>query len=136
MMMMAVLLMLISGCGGHGTKLEFNGGELFYTDAVTEDEANKLGKYLVSSDFFDGNKKSVQLDKSDGRYLFRLVVKEGYDKNDEYKVLAKLMAYQLSANVFDGKPVDIHLCDNQLKTLSVVEYTPLEQKAEKAKKSE
>ena len=63
------------GCNSLGTKLEFNGGELYYTKNVNEAEARKLGEYLVNEKFFDGAKKTIQLDKSGDTYLFRAVVK-------------------------------------------------------------
>jgi hypothetical protein len=36
-----------------GTKLMFNGGELYYTSSITRQEAEKLGEYLVRAQFFE-----------------------------------------------------------------------------------
>ncbi len=111
---------LISGCD-YGTKLEFNGGELYYTDNVDEAMAKRLGKYLVKEKFFDGKEKSVQLDKQDGVLQFRMVVVEDYkDRKDFMPILFRVMATQISRDVFDGQPLEVHLCDNRLKTLDVV----------------
>ena len=46
-------------CKGSGTKIEFNGGDLFYTENVTETEAKKLGNYLVEQGFYYGKSKSI-----------------------------------------------------------------------------
>ena len=57
----------------YGTLIEFNGTELYYTENVTEDVAIRLGDYLVDEEFADGSEKTVQLDKRDGTYQFRLI---------------------------------------------------------------
>jgi hypothetical protein len=112
----------ISGCGSnYGTKLTFKNGELYYTSGVTKDEADKLGNFLVKSGFFDGEKKSVQLNKEDGTYQVRLVIKPGFENNAPYIEQCKQAAKEVSQNVFQGAPVVIHLCDDQLKTLKVVQ---------------
>lgn len=142
MTMLAGLLLsvaLISGCG-YGKKLEFNGGELYYTDNVNEESATRLGNYLVEKKFFDGKKKSVQLDKQDGVIQFRMVVIEDYKSRKEFSpVIFQVMALQLSESVFDGQPVEVHLCDNKLKTLEVVkqlEIKKVNKPAKSADKSE
>ena len=38
-----------------GKRLEYKGSELFYTSAVGENEANKLGDYLLENGFFQEN---------------------------------------------------------------------------------
>lgn len=119
LLMSAFLLMLIA-CTNYGTKLEFNGVELYYTSDVEEAEAKALGEYLVDSGFADGNEKSVQLNKEGSTYEFRMVVKEGMEKDEEYIEIAKVFAAELSETLFDGEQVDIHLCDDKLKTLRVV----------------
>lgn len=111
----------LSGCGqNYGTMMEFNGGELYYTSNVSQVEASRLGSYLVSSQFFDGTRKTVQLDNNAGTYEFRMVVKKGIESDQEFLQLFKLFAAELSRDVFGGSQVDIHLCDERLETLRVV----------------
>lgn len=116
--------MILSGCGTNfGTKLSFGGNnELYYTDNVTLDEAQSLGDYLVEADFFadDSNSRSVQLNKSGSTYEFRMVVKEGLEKDQDTIDLMKEFAVEVSNNVFDGETTDIHICDDTFKTLRVV----------------
>lgn len=108
------------GCSSKGTKLEYNGSELYYTKNVTEAEAKKLGDFLVKGEFFGDNKGTVQLDKSGETYQFRIVVREGLDKDEKYLAVVPSFANELSKNVFNGSKVEIHLCDSQLTTLRVV----------------
>lgn len=124
---MAAVLLGVSalGCGqGLGSRLEFNGGELYYTSQVTKQEAQKLGECLVEQDFFDGKEKSVQLDKEGETYVFRAVVKkelqENIANNATLDPVFKFIALGMSVNVFGGSPVEIHLCDGSFKTLRVI----------------
>lgn len=121
MMAVAILLMVGLACStGYGTKLEFNGGELYYTDNVTEAEAKKLGTYLVEQEFFDGVPKTVQLDKSGSTYQFRMVVLPEKRNDEAIMEALKTSATQISDDVFNNATVEVHVCDDQLKTLKVV----------------
>jgi len=104
----------------YGTELTFNGGQLFYTNSMTEAEATRLGQYLVDNGFFDGNPKTVQINKSGNTYEFRMVVKKGIEQDESMIQAAKIFAAELSENVFNGAPVDIHFCDERLKTIRVI----------------
>src|SRR2546428_748238 len=50
-----IVIVLIREALGHGERLAFNGGEVFYTSGVTKDEATRLGTYLVREGYFDGD---------------------------------------------------------------------------------
>jgi hypothetical protein len=112
--------MILLGCSGHGTMLKFNGGELYYTSAVSKEQADKLGNFLVKGKFFDGNRKTVQLTKSGDTYQFRMVLKKDVDLNDRVINPLKQLAQELSRDIFDSSPVEIHLCDEHLKTIRVI----------------
>lgn len=114
-------LIFLGGCGSeYGTKMEFNGGELYHTSSISTEEATRLGEYLVAEEFFDGNEKTVQLDKSGSTYEFRMVVKEGLDQDEDYVANVKYFAAELSEEVFNGDQIDIHLCDEFLSTIRVI----------------
>ena len=116
-----LLGLLVAGCGNDwGKKMTIKGTDLYYTSAVTEAEAKKLGDYLVAENFANGQPKSVQLNKQGKTYEFRMVIKKGLDQDPDYIDAAKIMAADMSAKVFGGAPVDVHLCDEHLKTLRVV----------------
>jgi hypothetical protein len=115
---------LITSCTGYGDKLEFDKTEVYYTNGVTKVEAQNLGKYLISSGFSDGNAKSVQLsrNKENNRYQFRMVTNEKAQKDSTYDFIFQLMAGQISDSVFNGKPVDFHICDNTFKTVKEIKF--------------
>ncbi len=116
-------LVTLTGCQSFGKKLEFNKGELYYTDSVTEAEANKLGEYLVKGEFFDGKEKTVQVNKEGGTYQFRMVVGENFRNDQDFLDNAKTFCSELSINVFGNAPVEVHVCDERLNTLKVVKAT-------------
>ena len=114
-----LLFLSLSACNNLGDKKTYNGVELYHTKSVTDDQANKLGNYLVSSQFADGNAKTVQLTKSGEIYQFNFVVKDGADKDPAIIKNTKLFASILSSQVFDGAKVEIHMCDEYMKTLKI-----------------
>lgn len=103
-----------------GTKLTFNGAELYYTSNVTEADAKKLGQYFVRAGIFDEKQRVAQLSKSGSSWEFRMVVREEQVRNEELLVLCGQLTGMLSKDVFDGAPVDLLLCNADLKTLRVV----------------
>jgi hypothetical protein len=115
----AGLFLAVSSCNNYGTEKIYNGVELYHTQNITDAEAGKLGDYLVSSKFADGTTKTVQITKQGNTYQFRFVLKDGADKDPSLPKTLKYMASILSARVFNGQPVEVHMCDDQLKTLKV-----------------
>ena len=115
----AILLFVGLACNQYGTKLEFNGGELYYTTNVTEAETKKLGEFLVKEGFFDGVKKTVQLDKSGSTYQFRMVVQKEKQNDPGTLEVMKTFAKEVSAGVFNNAPTELHVCDDSLKTLHI-----------------
>lgn len=124
-LLLAFFLTALISCSNYGSKLTFNNGELYYTNNVTEAEANRLGEFLVQDGFFSGNTISVQLDKSGDTYLFRMVSQEGVENDPTYLALAEAYTGTLSEKIFNGSPVDFHFCDTSLKTKKEVKYKPL-----------
>ncbi|MBP1924788.1 hypothetical protein J2Z76_000641 [Sedimentibacter acidaminivorans] len=121
-----IFSVILSGCSGedYGTELTFaENNELYYTENITVEEAKALGDYLVKEEFFtnDGNGISLQLNKTVDIYEFRMVVNEGTEKDQDTIDSMKIFAYELSQDVFNGESLNIHLCDDTLKTLKVVE---------------
>lgn len=104
----------------YGKENDYNGVQLFHTNTVTDDEAEELGRYLVESEFADGQPKTVQINRSGNTYEFRMVVKKGIEQDQEFVNVAKMMAAELSEKVFNGNQVDIHFCDENLETLRVI----------------
>ena len=116
------LVIIMIACNSYGTKKVFDGTEIYYKSPITESQVEDLGKYLIEEEFTDGQEKTIQMVKEGKTYVFRMVVKKGVEKDDEYIDMFKLLTVDLSAKVFDGEDVDIHLCDETLTTLRVVPF--------------
>lgn len=105
---------------GHGELLTVNGGELYYTTAVTRAEAERLEEYLVRVGHFDGARKRVQLTREGSVYQVRYVVKPGSESDAGLIAAFQFAAQEMTREVFEGGYVEIHLCDQSLQTLRVV----------------
>lgn len=110
------------------TKLSFNGGELLYTDLVTEAQAKDLGNYLVKEGFYDGRKKTTQLDKQGNVFHFAMILNDTLINSAEYTAMGQLSCDELSQKVFHGSPVEVDFCDDQMnvkKNLKAIPAKPL-----------
>ena len=133
LILLAVVL-LAAGCSSRtprrwGKVLKYKGGSLFYTSRVTEEEARRLGDYLLKVGFFKDDEPCIsQLTKEGGVYQFRMVVdKEVIEKKPAPETMgpvevAGLLAQYMSERLFNGAKVEWHLCDDKLKTLRVGSY--------------
>jgi hypothetical protein len=117
--LLALYITLLVGCNSNGEEKTFNGVQLFYTSVITEAEADRLGAFLIDSEFANGEDKTVQITKSGNTYAFRMVVKKGVENDHEYAQIFKQVAAEISKNVFNNAPVDLHACDKYLNTLRV-----------------
>jgi hypothetical protein len=115
------LMVPVTGCNRHGKKVKENGCEVHYKKPVKKSRAKKVLKFLNETKFCNGDRKSLQIRKEGEGFEFRMVVKKGKEKDAKILQVMATYAAQLSASVFDGKRVEIHLCDKRLKTLKVVE---------------
>ena len=105
----------------YGNEIKFsNGGQLFYKNSVEKADAERLAEYLKKSGWDTGNAKTVQLNKNGDTFEFRMVIKKGIDHDEQYLANAKVMAIELSQNVFNGSKAEIHMCDEKLETIRVV----------------
>lgn len=120
---------LFMACSNHGTKVAIKGtkGEVLYKgDGVSEADAKKLGEFLKEEEYFnDKTDKSVQLRKAKNgdEYDVHFVVDEKKIKETpgiENSFL--LMGIAISASVFDGKPVNVYLADENLKDFTTLSF--------------
>jgi hypothetical protein len=116
-------LVLLTGATNYGILLEVNHGELYYTAAVSQEDAKRLGAFLVQEKIFDGRPISMQLTKKGETAQLCFPVKPGFEKDAAYVASVHDLGVQISQQVFQGAPVEVHLCDNELKTLRVVPAT-------------
>jgi hypothetical protein len=113
-------LILLTGATNYGALLEVNHAKLYYTRAVSQEDAKALGALLVEAKIFDGRHISIQPTKEGQTAQVRFPVKPGFDKDEAYIASIRALGYQISQKVFHGAPVEIDLCDQNLKTLRAV----------------
>ncbi len=115
---MAIVALFLSACNDYGTKKTFGKGELYYTEKVTETEADSVGVFLEEMGYLGDDKEtSIQVDRVGETYKIRLVVQEQYqEKDSSLDISFKALAFMASHQVFDGKTVEIDLCDATLET--------------------
>ena len=118
LLLLAITATFLAACNNYGKKKTFGKGELYYTESVTNDEAEKAGALLKKMGYLnDDRETSVQIDKADSIYKIRFVVDEEFQETDTtLDFTFKTLGFLASATVFNGKPVEIDLCDNRLTT--------------------
>jgi len=95
--------------------------QLLYTKNITESEAQKLADYLIESEFADDeNEKTIELDKENDNYIFKMAVYKGAENNEANITLLGMFAKELSENVFDNTPVKLHMCDDTMSTIKII----------------
>jgi hypothetical protein len=95
--------------------------EIFYNgQSVTAEDAESLGSYLQQIGFIDESAKSIALDKSGSIWQFRMVVQQGYLDEPDYEEVFQIFANDLSVDLFNGEPLEFHLCDELFVTLKVI----------------
>jgi hypothetical protein len=114
--------LLLTGCSNYGTKLDFEGDELYYKEPVTEEVATNVAQFLKDYQYFTGQGFSVQVLNENG-YRIRFVTKEGVENDEEVTGGFKFLLIDLCNSALKGEPADIDLCDEQLKTKSSITYT-------------
>ena len=94
--------------------------EVRYTAAITEEEAQRLADYLIKEEFADNETpKTVLLDKDGEVYQFKMVVGDT-NVTEETTILLKEFGVSLSNDVFNNSKVEMHACDDNLKSVKVV----------------
>jgi hypothetical protein len=115
------------GCGGSGVssaRLAFGKSEVLYSNDVEHAEAQKVGEILVREKCFADLPASAQVRYVNRRYEVRFVVRAGVE-NERLARYWRKLGDMISKESFRGSPVDIHLCDEHLKTLRVVAFEPI-----------
>ena len=118
----AVTTLLALFGNDYGTKIEIGNGELYYTDNVEEADAVKLGDYLETEvDYFEGDPRTVQLDRQENSLIVRFCVQDGAWDDSQATLGFTAMEALLSTFVFENENVVVELCDDQMETRYVIE---------------
>jgi hypothetical protein len=116
---LGLLLVGMSGCGGYGPKVQHGNIDVHYTEGATQAEADRLGNYLAKAWGDSGGRRTVQLKKTADGYQFRMVIKPEFQKDQQTLKQLQFDGARISRDVFDGAAVELHACDDHLKTLEV-----------------
>ena len=110
---------------GLGTNLTCNGGHLYYKPPVTETEAKAFAEWLAQEEFFKSSGNIFQIRKTGSVYEFRNYDASGSSNQEAAKSPKMITVYKdmceaISRKVFKGDQVDVHLCDERMKTITVI----------------
>ncbi|MEQ8714738.1 MAG: hypothetical protein RIC80_17095 [Cyclobacteriaceae bacterium] len=105
----------------YGDSIKVNGTEIFYSGVDTT-EVRALANYLETSEFIDGNEKSVKIAKSSKGYFFGGVYDESIWNDSSYLDSGYDFAKELSLYVFDSEPVTFQVCDQEFSVQKEVTF--------------
>jgi hypothetical protein len=103
------------------SRLTFKQGELFYSVPVTEDEARRVGEYLVQRQIFsDEQRSTVQFHQVEGQYRLQFVISPEYVDDPVTAIEFGMVGRHIAAELLGGKPVEVNFTDAHLKLIKVV----------------
>jgi hypothetical protein len=108
--------------GRYGKRLNLNNGQVYYQPPCTEQQARRLGEYLFRSGFLSEKRVTVQLCQVGGTFQFRAALKAGAESNPCLVAAFWALGQCISRDVFDGAPIEVDLCDVQLRTVLVLPW--------------
>lgn len=116
----SVLVLVLLSCNDYGKKVKIDDTMEVYMkgDSVNENQAKKIGNYLVKIWSDSKQKKSLQLTKDSGMYVVKMVVDENKLKQDS-TIDVSFMALKslLEAEVFNNQQIKFVLTDNTFKDI-------------------
>lgn len=121
LMSAALLVAFTAGCNDYGTKLDYNGSDVYYTKNVTEAEAKAVGDYLDKEGYFKSGRKSFRLDKDGNVYRFQIILDDNYKANELYPEGFKLTGARISHFALKDAPVAMVLSNNKFEELETIE---------------
>jgi hypothetical protein len=96
------------------------GTEIRYTKNVIPKDVEKLKEFLIESGFSDDTRKTIELDRENTTYIFKMVIDRYRLKSESTIGILTMMKQELSKEVFSGLPVKIHACDELMNTLKEI----------------
>ena len=117
-----ILFTMLGGCTSYGEKIDFQGDDLYYKSPVTKANANQLGEFLKSYQYFTGKGYAVQVIK-DTTYTVRFATKDSIEQDEEVIGGFKFLLMDMSNAAFEGAPVNVDLCDASFHTKMSISYS-------------
>ncbi|MEM6719448.1 MAG: hypothetical protein AAF611_09050 [Bacteroidota bacterium] len=96
------------------------GTEIRYTKKMLPTEVEKLRTFLIESGFSDDTPKTVELDRENTTYIFKMVIDTYRLKSEANLSILRLLKGELSKKVFSNFPVKIHACDELMNPLKII----------------
>jgi hypothetical protein len=115
------LAIALRGRGSLGKRLRLEGGNLYYTDRVTTDEADRVGQYLVRHGFYKAGLIDARLARDGAVYQIQLVTPLAHPQEEQYAG-CEVLAAGLSDDVLAGAGVEVHVCDRVFRPNLVVPH--------------
>lgn len=116
----SLLALVFLSCANYGKRVKIDDSMEVYMkgDSVNENQAKKIGNYLVKLWSGSKQKKSLQLTKDSGMYVVKMVVDEAKLKQDS-TIDMSFMALKtlLEAEVFNNQQIKFVLTDNTFKDI-------------------
>jgi hypothetical protein len=98
--------------------IEFGKCELYYSDPVTDAEANSVGNQLVKAGYFnDGRAASVHIARENDAFQLKFVINPSYKDNPQIKAAFIELSRGIASDALGGRPVVLHLCDGNFTIL-------------------
>jgi hypothetical protein len=102
-----------------GKRLRFGAFTLYYTQAITVDEAGQVAQYLIRQNFADQS-IDARLIREGATYQLQLICS---GQPAESQVIAcEVLAAGLSDDVFAGAAVEVQVCDTIFRPVSVIPH--------------
>jgi hypothetical protein len=94
--------------------------QVFCEWPITDDQAGRFVGWFDEHGHIGNDAGSVLLRKDGPAFVLHMPMHDGIPADAEMVKLAVGIAKGLSADVFVVSPVDVHLCDQQLRTIKIV----------------
>lgn len=113
----------------YGERLQYNGGEVYYTSRVHKDTAANVGIFLMEVGYFSPSRQNdpvaVQVDYDKKQFQVKFIFVPGLEKNEssDAHFFATNMGSCLASSVF-GEPIAFHFADSTFRSLKTVELRP------------
>ena len=109
----------------YGERIAVNNSELYYTDNVTEAEAQKVAEFIDSFTADIPQEITFQLDKRGDTYVYRMCAQPHAYETDELDASWIATETLLQQDVFPDANVIVELCDDTMTTQKTIdEVTP------------
>jgi hypothetical protein len=106
---------------GGDARLTFKKGELYYNGPVTQEQARRVGEYLVQQEVFSDEKAStVQLHQEQGLCRLRFVIDSAHADDPLVVIQFGTIGSEIARDVLGGRPIEVSVSDDHLNPIKVV----------------